>query len=63
VRIRTGIRRAGRLDTTWQKVRDEAAAGAPNVRRRTAHHAADADDAELDDNFGFDEVPTARAGP
>ena len=37
VPIRTGIRAPDALDGTWARVREEAAAGPADVRRRPAH--------------------------
>ncbi len=64
VRIRTGIREPGALETTWQKVREEAALGHRTFVVVPLITPADASAADLDDEpetLGFEASPASSA--
>ncbi|MEO8272747.1 MAG: ATP-dependent DNA helicase RecG [Chloroflexota bacterium] len=64
VRIRTGIREPNALESTWQKVRDEAALGHRTFVVVPLITPADAADADLDDEpetLGFEASPASSA--
>ena len=64
VRIRTGIREPGALDTTWQKVREEAALGHRTFVVVPLITPADAADGDVDDDpetLGFEASPASSA--
>lgn len=64
VRIRTGIREPGALETTWQKVREEAALGHRTFVVVPLITPADAAGADVDDEpetLGFEASPASSA--
>jgi ATP-dependent DNA helicase RecG len=64
VRIRTGIREPGALDSTWQRVRDEAALGHRTFVVVPLITPADAAEADVDDEpetLGFETSPASSA--
>ncbi|MBI2782400.1 MAG: ATP-dependent DNA helicase RecG [Chloroflexi bacterium] len=64
VRIRTGIREPGALDSTWQKVRDEAALGHRTfvvVPLIVPGDATEADEDEDPETLGFEASPASSA--
>jgi RecG-like helicase len=66
VRIRTGIREPNALDSTWQKVRDEAALGHRTFVVVPLITPADAAEADLDDEpetLGSRRAPPRRLSP
>ena len=60
VPIRTGIRRPDDLDGTWRKVREEAAAGPSDVRRRARSSRRAPTDVDDDDGAGRRVAAEAR---